>query len=381
VQLVVATLISGQVIAAQARWTDDGAHIVTDAVVQTADGANVTVTQLGGEVGGLGQITEPGPVILAPGMQVSVDAHEGVTLGGRRALVVDDVSVARVAGDGAPWVREGPTPAGNYLFWSSGCIFMTYDAAGTTEIAGDAEFPIIDAAMQTWNTGIAGCGYQKLMGAGKTSGVEVGKDYINLVKFREDTWCIPASGSDPPVCHPAQAAGITTITYVKHPGQPDDGEIIDADVEINGVDFAISTGGVTLGSATCHADLGNTITHELGHVLGLEHTCVTPSDPPRVDNNGNPVPACPDAGDPTVTEATMYPYQMCGEIKKATLEPDDINGACSIYPAGKDPGTCAAATPPTGCCDSSGDSARSSLALSLAALLFFRRRSGSTASR
>jgi hypothetical protein len=201
------------------------------------------------------------------------------------------------------------------------------------------------------------------MGAGKVSGTEVGKDYVNLIKFREDTWCIPASGSDPQICHPDAAAGITTLTYVKHPGNSDDGEIVDADVEINGVDFAISTGGVTTGTASCKADLGNTITHELGHVLGLEHTCVTSSDPPRVDNNGNAVPMCPDDGDTKVTEATMYPYQTCGETKKTTLTQDDVDGACSIYPTGKDPGTCAPATAPSGCCDAGGAGAPGSLAL------------------
>lgn len=360
-QLVVAALISGHVISAQARWTDDGARIVTDAVVETDDGRQVTVSQLGGELDGFGQISFPGPAVLAPGMVVTVDAHDAQTLAGTHLNVVDDVAIAPVAGSGA-FVREGPTPAGSYLFWQNGCIFMSYDAAGTREIAGDAEFPIIDAAMATWNNGIAGCGYQKLMGAGKVSGHEVGKDYVNLVKFRDDKWCIPASGSDPERCHPAAAAGITTLTYIKHAGSSDDGAIVDADVEINGVNFAISTGGVSLGTASCLADLGNTITHELGHVLGLEHTCVTASDPPRKDGNGNAVPACPGT-DPTITEATMYPFQSCGEVKKTSLSPDDITGACTIYPEANDPHTCSPATASSGCCDASGAPGAGSIAL------------------
>ncbi len=367
-QLVVASVISGQVITTQAHWTDDGLRIVTDAVVETATGDHVTVSELGGELDGIGQISMPGPALMRPGMIVDVDAHDGVTLGGAHMMVVDDVHVAEIA-DGGAFVREGPTPSGNYLFWPNGCVFMSYDAAGTTQIAGDGEFPIMDAAMATWNNGIASCGYIKMMGAGKVTGYEVGKDYINLVKFREDTWCIPATATDPERCHNAAAAGITTVTFVKHPGNSDDGAILDADVEINGVNFAISSGGVTTGTATCLADLGNTITHEFGHVLGLEHTCVTGSDPARVDGNGNPVPTCP-TNDPTITEATMFPFQACGETKKTTLTTDDTTGVCTIYPIAKAPGSCSPSAGPGGCCSAGGEDAESSLALLVLMLMW-----------
>jgi hypothetical protein len=367
VQLALASVISGQVITTQARWTDDQQRIVTDAVVETDTGDRVTVSELGGMLDGIGQISMPGPMLLEPGMRVDVDAHDAATLAGAHMLVVDDANLVRIADSGA-FVREGPTPSFNYLFWPNGCIFMSYDAAGTTELAGDTEFPIMDGAMATWNTGIATCGYMKMMSAGKVTGHEVGKDYINLVKFREDKWCIPASGSDPERCHNAAAAGITTVTFVKHPGNSDDGAILDADVEINGVNFAISSNGQSLGSG-CHADLANTITHEFGHVLGLEHTCVTSADPPRTDGAGNPVPTCPTT-DPVITEATMFPYQVCDETKKSSLSDDDIAGACSIYPESKDPGTCAPATDPGGCCSAGGGDAASSLALLVLALLW-----------
>jgi len=380
VQLVVASLISGHVISTQARWTDsdvDGARIITDAVVETDTGARVTVSELGGELDGFGQISFPGPALLAPGMFVTVDAHDGVTLRGAHAMVVDDVAIDRVAGAGSsdPFVREGPTPAGSYLFWPNGCIFMTYDAAGTTALSGDTEFPILDAAIATWNNGVAGCGYIKLMSAGKTSNHEVGKDYINLIKFRDTAWCIPATDTEPQHCHAAAAAGITTLTFIKHAGASDDGAIVDADVEINGVNFAITNG--TSGGGKCAADLGNTITHELGHVLGLEHTCVTADDPPRKDNNGNAVVACPST-DPLIFDATMYPYQTCGETKKKTLSDDDIAGACAIYPTASDPKTCSAAQAPTGCCDASAAPGPSSLLLAGAIAMSFRKRRSRT---
>ena len=140
-QLALASVISGQVIATQARWTDDGQRIVTDAIVETDAGDRLTVSELGGVKDGLGQISMPGPALLEPGMRVDVDAHDGATLTGAHMMVVDDARVVRVADSGA-FVREGPTPAGNYLFWPNGCIFMSYDAAGTTELAARNTFVI-----------------------------------------------------------------------------------------------------------------------------------------------------------------------------------------------------------------------------------------------
>jgi len=357
--------VTGHVVEAHGRWTADGTRLVTDAVIQTADGSQVAVSELGGEADGLAMITLPGPAILASGMDVSVTTHAATTRRGRPVLVVDDVAV-RTGGAGAPFVREGPTPTGNYLHWASGCVFMTYADEGTAEIAGDAEFPILDAAMADWNGATSGCSYMQLMGAGREAGREVGKDYVNVIKFRDTKWCIPATATDPERCHDATAAGITTLTYVKDATSARDGEIVDADVELNGVDFAISTGGVSLGHAMCKADLANTITHELGHVLGLEHTCVGPGDPARVDGNGNPVPSCSTTTDPLITNATMYPYQDCGETKKASLEADDVAGACAIAPSSADPGTCEAVSTPGGCCDAGG---RGEAPLALAGLV------------
>jgi hypothetical protein len=162
-------------------------------------------------------------------------------------------------------------------------------------------------------------------------------------------------GGDPARCYAGAAAGLTTVVYVDDPTSARDGAIVDADVELNGVGFAISNDGVSLGTAGCKADLKNTLTHELGHLLGLEHTCLAPGDPPRTDGQGAAVPACQATTAPGIVDATMYNYQDCGETKKQTLEADDVGGVCAMYPIAKAPGSCSPVNAPgAGCCDATG---------------------------
>jgi hypothetical protein len=255
-------------------------------------------------------------------------------------------------------------------------VFITMDDAGTNDVAGDIEFAIIDSAIQQWNTNTASCSYMELLNEGRRA-LEVGRDNVNLIKFRDQSWCRPATKDDPARCHPESAAGITTATYVDDPGSSRDGEIVDADVELNGVNFSISVNGQTLGTQSCLSDLQNTLTHELGHLLGLEHTCLAPGDPERVDDRGNPVPSC-SAASSAIQETTMFNYQMCGEVKKITIEADEVAAVCGIYPKAKDPGSCEHVGSDPGCCDTRGDP-RGSLVLSMLVGLtlltpFWRRR-------
>jgi MYXO-CTERM domain-containing protein len=329
-------VVTGEVIAATSRWTADGSRIVTTATIRGLDGTTTTVSQLGGTVGTLAMRTLPGPAVLAPGMTAQVLVRDAATRTGAHVLAVEDVGVLH-----DDFVRTGPTPDGHYLYWASGCVKMAYGAEGTLAISGEDEFPVIEDSMTTWNDGVAGCSYMHFVSLGPVTDHEVGTDRFNIIKFRDATWCRPAVDDDPARCYSPTTAGITTVVYVDDAGNDRDGEIVDADVEINGVDFAISVGGVSLSDATCDAELQNTLTHELGHVLGLEHTCRVPGDPPRVDDQGNDVPLCTDvvSGD-EITEATMYNFQACGETKKESLSQDDIDGVCTVYPIADDPHEC-----------------------------------------
>lgn len=341
--------IEGVVMETSAKWVGDNDRIVTEAVVRTRDG-DIVVSQLGGHVDGLTMRQFPAPEPLVTGMRVAISAHRAQDLDLRTHVLVDDVRVLELP---AGYVRTGPTKAGSSLYWESGCVFVTVDDEGTKEIPGDTEFELVDRAIETWNQGIASCSYMQIRNRGRAA-VEVGRDMVNVIKFRDASWCRPAVKQDPMRCYSESAAGLTTAVYVDDGDSDRDGAIVDADVELNGRYFAISHEGATLGAASCQADLLNTLTHELGHLLGLEHPCLAPGDPPRVDGNGAPVPACGQTDDPQIVDATMFNYQDCGETKKASLEADDIAGVCAIYPSDEDPGTCLEVSTDTGCCSSGG---------------------------
>jgi uncharacterized protein (TIGR03382 family) len=349
--------LQGTVIETKGRWTADRSRIITDVTIQTASGP-VVVSQLGGTADGLGMITMPGPPQLEPGMVVTVNAQERADLTSRMHFALEDAKVLAVP---PSFVRTGPTRAGHSLYWESGCAFVTVDSSGTSAIRGDGEFAVIDASINTWNDAPASCAYQHLFNDGKKA-VEVdAKDRVNVIKFRDSSWCRPATADDPQRCYSPGSAGITTATYVNDGGERD-GAIVDADIELNGVDFAIAVGGQTLAPGRRDiADLQNTLTHELGHLQGLEHTCRVMGDPPRVDHLGRSVPLCESLSDPNVTEATMYPFQTSGETKKATLETDDIDAMCSLFSKADPPPSCQPVD--TGGCCSASDGPAGALTL------------------
>ncbi|MBL9018365.1 MAG: hypothetical protein JNL83_29535 [Myxococcales bacterium] len=366
--------VEGFVVESTGRWTEDGSRIVTEARVRTADGREVTVSQLGGTVDGLTMRQFPGPEPLVTGMRVAVEAHDDTDLDNRAHLVVDDVRVLAMP---AGFVRTGPTKGGKSLFWESACVFLVIDADGTKHLPGETELAVIDQAIATWNTASASCAYLQLK-KGATVQHEVGKDYTNVIKFRDSSWCRPKIKDDPARCYSEAAAGLTTAVYVDDPMSARDGAIVDADIELNGANFAISNNGVTLGVQPCKAELLNTLTHELGHLVGMEHTCRVADDPPRVDDLARPVPFCTQTSDAKIIDATMYPFQDCGETKKASLEPDDIDFLCKVYPRASDPGTCDEVEPSKpGCgCASSEPPAGGLVLAAVTSLWLLRRRRG-----
>lgn len=110
------------------------------------------------------------------------------------------------------------------------------------------------------------------------------------------------------------AIAVTTTTFSQKTG-----EIVDADIEFNASAFPFTAvDGSPCKPGQVHGcvatDVQNTATHEIGHFLGLDHS--------------------------TVRVSTMYASAPVGETSKRTLDRDDIEGICAIYPAGAPTSVC-----------------------------------------
>lgn len=220
------------------------------------------------------------------------------------------------------------TPAGPdtgpSLSWFERTIPISVHEDGTSQIQGLQEFETIASSFRVWenleNTSASGpCSgaiegstdLQFDLGANDelrtTNSRWVGYDYLspdtneNIVVFWDEDWPHPTLGG---------VIALTTTTHI-----PQDGRIIDADIEINSTNFEFEE----LSNAnnnTSKTDLANTLVHEIGHLLGLAHT--------------------------NDAQATMFASATPGEVLKRTLECDDISAIAFKYPAGQENGYCSA---------------------------------------
>jgi MYXO-CTERM domain-containing protein len=294
-------------------WDGAGSTIYSDILVEHDDGTSEVVTELGGQVGDI--------------RMVQIETLVGPDGSHRSRL--DFVRTLNLG-------RTAP------LYWENSWVFITPDSVGTTDVAGDGEGDALEAAMNAWNDAVDDCSYMRLQ-LKPPLPLEVRPDGKNTVKYRHDRWCRPAYDDEDEKCYSQAALAITTLFHVNNPSNPDNGLVIDADIEVNAVDSRIATGCettcVTLGDGSSMIqDLQNTLTHELGHVIGLDHTCWQfDGEPAPLDGAGKPVPSCNGALTAEVRDATMFTYQDATEIKKRTPEADDIAGVCAVYPTAADP--------------------------------------------
>jgi hypothetical protein len=140
--------------------------------------------------------------------------------------------------------------------------------------------PPVPLAIKAKDIGPVECGHIEYNSSGPNS---------NIIVFRRDTWPYPEQ---------ANALAFTTVMF-----DGETGEILDADMEINGLNEFIRPG---IKGGVEEYDLQTIMTHEAGHFFGLAHSLVF--------------------------DSVMQPVIAPKEVRTA-LSQDDIDGICAIYPA------------------------------------------------
>jgi hypothetical protein len=242
------------------------------------------------------------------------------------------------------------TNMGASLIWSTRTIPWFVNSALTKDVPHDEALVQIRLAFQAWQDVV--CSDLQLPFMGEQPGLKA--DFVpngpnqNVVVFVETMWTYDVG-----------VVAVTTNAFDPHTGV-----IYDSDIELNGQYFKFVNADDGCDPRTGAMDVRNALTHEVGHVLGLDH-------PPN---------------EPQYEDDTMFASAPPCETTKRTLKQDDIDGICSIYPKGQPNHQCFPPEGPNftvveqknglgGCSDVEGRAGASSAALiALGALLLLRRR-------
>ena len=259
--------------------------------------------------------------------------------------------------------------AGVCIWWSSHGHGFQIDSLGTPDVSGAAAAEAVRRSFATW-TGVSCSDLAFPEQPLSTSAADRLVGYFpagtnhNLVLFRtkacrdvvpSGTTCGGAGGCSNQYDCWDQGDGVIASTTTTSNARS--GEILDSDIELNAARFRFTAvDGLPCQSGTetgcVRTDVQNTVTHEAGHSLGLDH----PPDHP---------------------EATMYATGPPGETSKRVLAQDDIQGICSIYPRGAASMTCTgpASGGGGGCGCSAAQTGPGAALVTLLVLLQIRRRS------
>lgn len=213
--------------------------------------------------------------------------------------------------------------------WSERNFTYRVDDRGSERTPAETEFAAIDAAFTSWETVARSCSDFRFLKGARIASPRVGKgtETDHVITFRETDCGDVVAPSDPCLSdgscgnvhrcwdHSSATIGLTTVTFSTRTGIA-----VDADIELNAAGFLMTTVdsppcAVGREDVSCVAfDVQATTTHEIGHVVGLDHV-LTPT-------------------------STMAPTAPVGETSKRVIDPGTAAGFCSVYPAGQPPTPC-----------------------------------------
>jgi MYXO-CTERM domain-containing protein len=232
-----------------------------------------------------------------------------------------------VAQPASAYVRT-VTSSGAPMYWNRTVMQITaYLGNPPSDMTAGEILTAVNAAAATWSRGAVPCTSVevRVTSTGEES-ADVALDGVSRLTFRRQQWCKePRSPSEP--CYAPEAMAVTSVF-----ARRETGEILDADMEINAVQSVWSDLVLRPDDAAVAQDLQNTLTHEFGHFIGLDHTCILNGDGEgRMDDHGRPVPDCATAP-PAIRETTMFAVVGPGDLDRRSLTDDDMNAVCDVYP-------------------------------------------------
>ncbi|HEX2656678.1 MAG TPA: hypothetical protein VHU40_00335 [Polyangia bacterium] len=263
-------------------------------------------------------------------------------------VLVLGLGVVGAAGPAHAYVRY-ETGTGNPFSWRTPSVKLVGYPYGLPSMPTEDIVATMQTSVTAWSKEDpenAVCSYLALSLSVKPDTVvppAAAHDDENSIAIRNGNWeAICSTTKDgKTVCHQPGELALTTVWSRTC------GEIVEADVEVNASkDFAWADLSITDDPGL--QDLQNALTHELGHFIGLDHTCLLaplvdpttgqPIEP--VDNTGAKVPLCTPDLPLTIRGATMFPSAQPGDVSKRSLSADDRMGLCQIYPKGTTPEQC-----------------------------------------
>jgi MYXO-CTERM domain-containing protein len=284
----------------------------------------------------------------------------------RGAFALAILSLLLAPASSSAYVRTRSPDNKFALAWADPSIVMNLRTSGPQVVSLEDFEAAATRAAATWSApGLASSiDFKIVPSADVPAGTHA--DDVNVISFRTTGW-------DEPM-YPGSALALTTVWSRA-------AVIVDADTEINAANpddkWALLPDDPMLASMAQEVDLQNALTHEMGHVLGLDHPCFLGDPPktPRFDDKGAPVLSCSDPALPAIVKSeTMFPSSQPGGISERVLSVEEIDALHDIYPE-RGPVDPMLGARPAGCrVASGGDGAAAALALGAAALAAARRR-------